>query len=353
MNKMYKIVCLFAVAAVCALPLKTMAQNEGDIAKFLSAGKADASKLMEAYADPFVTSLSYGMTGGWFNTAKAHKTLGFDLGVTISAAYMPTSDNYFNPAALGLSSNVTFANTTNPNRGAPTIFGPKDETEYTFSGDLDGDGSADESVTVSGPEGFNLKKELGVAAVPVPVIQLGIGIVKNTDLKFRYVPKIKSGDSEFSMFGIGVMHDVKQHIPGIKLLPFDLSMLVAYNSVTGSSSLTNSGSDVVETTNGKAEYKLNSWVFQALISKKISVLTFYGGLGYNMVKTDIDVLGDYTIDAAPAAFTLSDPVSIDFKNNSMRLTAGMRLKLGPIYFSGDYTVQKYNMLTVGFGLAIR
>jgi hypothetical protein len=353
MNKMYKIVCLFAVMAVCALPLKTTAQNEGDIAKFLAAGGADASILMEAYSKPFVTSLSYGMTGGWFTTAKPHKTLGFDLGVTVSAAYMPTSDNYFNPATLGLSSNVSFANATNPSKGAPTIFGPRDETTYTFSGDLDGDGVADDLATISGPEGFNLKDELTVAAVPVPVIQLGIGIIKNTDLKFRYVPKIKQGGSEFSMFGVGVMHDVKQHIPGIKMLPFDLSLLVAYNSVKGSSDLTGSGSTTVQSDNGKGEYKLNSWVFQALISKKISVLTFYGGVGYNMVKTDIDVLGDYTINAAPASFTLNDPVSIDFKNNSMRLTAGMRLKLGPIYFSGDYTVQKYNMLTVGFGVAVR
>ncbi len=354
MSKMYKMACLFAVTVICALPLKSWAQNEGDIAKFLSAGKGDASKLMEAYAQPFVTSLSYGMTGGWYNTAKPHKTLGFDLGVTLSAAFMPTSDNYFDPSKLGLSNGVAFANTTNPGKGAPTIFGPKDETTYTFSGDLDGDSNTpNQTVIISGPEGFNMKDELRVAAVPVPVIQLGIGIVKNTDLKLRYVPKIKQGDSEFGMFGVGIMHDVKQHIPGIKMLPFDLSALVAYNAVTGSSGLTNSGSSVVESTNGKAEYKLNSWVLQALISKKISVLTFYGGVGYNMVKTNIDVKGDYTVQATPSSFTLTDPVAIDFKNNSVRFTAGMRLKLGPIYFNGDYTLQKYNTLTVGFGLAIR
>jgi hypothetical protein len=31
----------------------------------------------------------------------------------------------------------------------------------------------------------------------------------------------------------------------------------------------------------------------------------------------------------------------------------MRLKLGPIFFNGDYTFQKYNMLSVGFGVAVR
>lgn len=347
MNKMYKVVCLVFLVSVLAVPMKALAQNESDIAQFLAAGGSDASKLMEAYSKPFVTSLSYGMTGGWFTTAKAHKTLGFDLGVTVSAAYMPTSDNYFDPTKLGLQ--YMTSNTTQ----APTIFGPKDATTYSFSGDLDGDGDVETVANISGPEGFNLKKEIGVAAVPVPVIQLGIGIIKNTDLKFRYVPKIKSGGSEFSMFGVGVMHDVKQHIPGIKMLPFDLSALVAFNSVTGSSNLEENVGVVISQAGNKAEYKLNSWVFQALISKKISVLTFYGGVGYNMVKTNIDVLGHYTINAAPAAFSLDNPVAIDFKNNSMRLTAGMRLKLGPIYFSGDYTVQKYNMLTVGFGVAIR
>jgi hypothetical protein len=333
-----------------------MAQNEEDISKFLQAGEEDASKLVNAYVAPMIKTLSYGMTGGWYNTAKAHKTLGFDLGVTMNLAFIPTSENYFNPHKLGLSENFTgFVNNSNGSTTkSPTIMGPKDDSDYTFSGDLDGDGD-DEDVVFSGPEGFDLKKEIGFAAVPVPVVQLGVGIIKNTDLKLRLIPKQDIGSSEIQMFGIGVMHDVKQHIKGIKLLPFDLSVLVAYNSVSGTSDLRNDDlSDTrPDSPNGELSYKFNSWIFQGIISKKISVLTFYGGVGYTMVKTNFDITGDFEIDTSTIPFTLTDPVSIDFKNNSMRFTAGMRLKLGPVYFSGDYTLQKYNMLTVGFGFAVR
>lgn len=356
MNNVYKRTCLLLLLAA-AFQSPVIAQNEEDISKFLQSGAEDASRLVGAYVAPAIKTLSYGITGGWYNTAKAHKTLGFDLGVTVNLAFIPTSENYFNPNKLGLSENFTgFVNTENGSTTkSPTLMGPKDETEYTFSGDLDDDGDDDGEVIFSGPEGLNMKKEIGFAAVPVPVVQLGIGIIKNTDLKLRLIPKQEIGSYKIQMFGIGVMHDVKQHIKGIKLLPFDLSALVAYNSVSGTSDLRNDdpSDSRPDSPNGELSYKFNSWIFQAIISKKISVLTFYGGVGYSMVKTNFDITGDFEIDTSTVPFTLTDPVSTDFKNNSMRFTAGMRLKLGPVYFTGDYTLQKYNMLTVGFGFSVR
>jgi hypothetical protein len=357
MKKIYIGAVLIFLIGFLAQPVQSVAQNEDDIAAFLQAGEEDASKLIGAYLEPIVKSLSYGMAGGWYTTAKPHKSLGFDLSATMNLAFVPTSENYFNPNNLGLSSNFTgFTNTTkNNSTQAPTIVGPKDDTEYTFSGDLDGDsGTADQSVTIVGPEGFDLKKEIGFASAPVPMIQLGIGVIKNTDLKFRFVPKQEFGSSDFSMFGVGVMHDIKQHIKGIKLLPFDLSALVAYNSVSGTTDLSNSSpSNGPISDDGILNYKFNSWVIQALISKKISVLTGYAGLGYSIVNTNIDINGEYTVDANPIDFVLTDPVSIDFKNNSVRLTLGMRLKLGPVFFNGDYTFQKYNTLSVGLGVSVR
>jgi len=357
MYKRYKISFLIFIVSTLITPVCLFSQNEDDLATFLKAGEEDASKLIQAYTEPIIKTLSYGMTGGWYNTAAAHKPLGFDFGVTMNLAFVPTADNYFNPDKLGLSSTYTFFNTTknNPTQ-APTIMGPKDDTDYTFSGNLDGNtGNGDESVTISGPEGLNLKNEIGFAAIPVPMAQLGIGIIKNTDLKVRFMPNQKFGSSEIKMFGIGVMHDVKQHIKGIKLLPFDLSALVAYNSISGTSDLSNTdpSDERPDSPDGVLDYKFNSWVIQALISKKISVLTGYAGVGYCIVNTKVDVKGQYTIEATPFNFQLTDPVAIDFKNNTLRLTVGMRLKLGPVYFSGDYTLQKYNTLSVGFGFAVR
>jgi hypothetical protein len=359
MNTRNKISLLAFVLLLLVSPLSLKAQSEEDIASFLQAGGEDAAKLMEAYLKPMVKSLSYGIAGGWYTTAKPHKSLGFDVSLTVNMAFIPTSEKYFDPNKLGLSSNFTsFNNSTKVNQTqAPTIAGPKDDTSYTFSGELDGNTSnGNETVNIVGPEGFDLKKEIGFAAAPMPMIQLGIGVIKSTDIKIRFVPKQEVGDSEVKMFGIGVMHDIKQHIKGIKMLPFDLSALVAYNSVTGSSDLSNTvpspGSPYSE--DGAMDYKFNSWVIQALISKKVSVLTGYAGIGYSIVDTNVDVKGNYIVDASPVDFPLPpNPVAIDYKNNSMRLTLGMRLKFGPVYFNGDYTFQKYNTLSVGFGFAVR
>ena len=55
---------------------------------------------MNAYLNPVIEGLSYGFNGGWYNTAKAHKTLGFDLGVSMNAVFIPTSKNSSTRPAL-------------------------------------------------------------------------------------------------------------------------------------------------------------------------------------------------------------------------------------------------------------
>lgn len=367
MKKIYIAGILILLSGLVVKPITTNAQGEEDIAAFLEANEADAEKLIGAYLQPVIRSLSYGMAGGWYTTAKAHSTLGFDLSFTVNMAFIPTSENFFDPTKLGLTANTVYngarpdgspgATPFDPTKPAPTIFGPKDETQYTSTYDPDGAGPiGPQQYVMRGPEGFNVKKEIGFAAVPTPMIQLGIGVIKNTDIKVRFVPEQKVGESKIKMFGVGVMHDIKQHIKGIKLLPFDLSALVAFNSVSGATDLSNTDASdgIPDSPDGVGDYKFDSWVIQALISKKISVLTGYAGLGYSIVNTNLDVKGRYTIvPTLGSAYDLTDPVSIGFKNKSMRLTLGMRLKLGPIFFNGDYTFQKYNTLSVGFGLAIR
>ncbi len=352
-------IILVTVFCTGLFPKAAYAQNESDISNFLKAAPEDVSKLITAYVQPAIEGVSYGMTGGWYTTAKAHKSFGVDIGVSLNTVFLPSSRNYFDPYKLGLTSQFTFDNITNSAAGAPSVMGPKDETTYTFTYDPDGAGGVgNQSFDINGPEGLDVKGALGVgeAPVPVPMIQLGVGIIKNTDLKLRLVPQQTVGGSKVKMLGIGVMHDIKQHIPGIKLMPFDLSVLLAYNNVSGNTDLrnTDSSDDLPDSQNGEMDYSFNSYIIQALISKKISVLTVYGGIGYQMVKTKVDVLGDYTIESnSSLSFDVKDPVAIDFKNNGLKLNGGVRLKFGPFYINGDYTLQKYNTVTVGLGFSIK
>ncbi len=350
-NKLFShsLLALLLLASVA-----TQAQNAADLSAFLAAGKQDASNLIAAYTAPVVKATSFGLTGGWYHTAKTHKKLGIDFGVTLNAVFTPTSDNYFQPKSF-LSSSTTFVNTTNPgSQNAPTIVGPKESTNYIFSYNP-GNGLGTQTATVQGPQGLDLKGTIGSSVIPVPMVQLGIGTIKNTDLKIRLVPTINNSGTSISMFGVGLLHDVKQYFPGIKLLPFDLSILAGYNSFKGVTSLVSSGNLVrPDSPDGKVTYTLNSWVGQILISKKVAVLTFYAGVGYGSVATKVNVTGTYTIKAAPAgSFPITDPVSINFTNSSPKLTAGMRLKLGPIYLNGDYTVQTYSSVSIGMGVSVR
>ena len=137
-------------------------------------------------------------------------------------------------------------------------------------------------------------------------------------------------------------------------MPFDLSVLAAFNSFKGTTSLTapaNDPSGRPESADGLATYKLNSWVAQVVISKKVSVLTGYIGVGYGSVTSNCDVTGSFKFGTLPSAIPI--PVAIKFTNNTPKITAGIRLKFGPIYLVGDYTLQKYNSLAVGIGVSVR
>lgn len=176
------------------------------------------------------------------------------------------------------------------------------------------------------------------------MLQLGFGLPKGIDIKLRLIPKIDLGDGKFNLFGIGVMHDVKQYIPGIKNLPFDLSAFVGYTGMKLDVPL-----DPSANPNQKGIFEVKATTIQGIISKKISVVTFYGGLGYNIAKSNLALLGTYDIGGT----MVTNPVDLNFAASGTRLTTGMRLKLAVFTFHADYTLQKYNALTFGFGINVR
>jgi len=329
------------------LPFCAQAQDETDLVNFLEAGPKDASKLMNAYLNPMIEGLSYGFNGGWYTTAKAHKTLGFDIGVSFNAVFIPSSKNYFTPADL----NLEVTDLASPASGkAPTIVGPEDAT--TYSVDANGDGQTD--ATFDGPKGLDFKENIKISGVLAPTAQIGIGIYKNTDLKIRWIPEVEAGASKVKLIGFGVMHDIKQHIPAIKVLPFDLSVLVAFTNIKGTTSM--AGTFDAPTSDPRPQvmdYDMDAWLFQALISKKVAIFTFHGGIGYNTIKTTSDVTGSYIVIAGTPQGTFKDPVSLSFKNKSMRLSGGIRFSLGPIYINGEYILQEYSTVSVGIGGTFR
>lgn len=316
-----------------------------DVDDILKGSIQDASTLIEGYIAPVMKGIGGGLNQGWYNTAAPHKKFGVDFTITTSLMYVPASDKFYTVdnnqlQEIRLVSYDGQSVSSTGSGSVPTVFGPEKSPTYE---------DISSGTTFQGPEGLDLKAQIKLAdALPVPIYHLGLGLPKGIDLKFRWSPTLDFGDAKFSVFGIGVMHDVKQYIPGIKNLPFDLSGFVGYTKMKFEVDL--SGSSAGENQRGIMEF--NSTTIQGLISKKLSVLTVYGGLGYNFVKSGIDIKGTYDLDdnGTPEA---TDPVSLSFKDPGFRATAGLRLKLAVFTFHGDYTLAKFNALSVGFGINVR
>ncbi|MCX7636773.1 MAG: hypothetical protein N2044_02895 [Cyclobacteriaceae bacterium] len=346
--KVVRLILLFSLMAGSSV---VYSQGEDDLIRFFQMGAEDGSKLVTAYVGPVVEGFSYALNGGWFHTAKPHKLGGFDINISVTPVFIPKSRDYFDPNTLGLSSNVVaFRNESSNNNLAPSIIGPGDETEYDYN-------TGNGIVTISGPKGLGIRKSLKVAPVGLPMVQVGVGLIKGTDIMVRYAPKTNISSTDLQLFGLAVRHDVKQHIPGIKMLPFDLSVLAGFTSFKGVTDMSGIASEFPPATSDSRQetvYKFNAFLLEALISKKLAFLTFFGGVGYNGINTKANINGSYTFFIGqPYEFELNNPYSAKFKNNSMRLDVGMRINLMAFYLYGNYSIQEFQAFTFGLGFTFR
>lgn len=341
MNLSHRVITSKFICLVLFLLTSINSMAQDDLTEFLRAGQADASKLTSGYLEPIFEGLSYGFNGGWLTTAKAHKKFGFDIGVSFTGVFIPSSENFFSPNSMGLEQTTLIS----PGSGqAPSIVGPKDETTYEVNDPING------TFQFDGPEGLDFESTFKISGVLTPMVQIGIGTVKSTDLKIRFMPKVSAGNTDVQLWGVGVLHDIKQWIPGLKMTPIDLSVLVAYNRIWGSSDMSGAFGTGGDTRPQELDFAISAWLFQAQVSKKLSVFNFYGGLGYNLVGSDTNMKGSYEV--APGEI-LSNPISLSYKNNGFRLNLGMRILLGVFYIYGDYTLQEYNTVTAGLGFSVK
>lgn len=315
-----------------------------DFGTFLEAGKADAEKLMEGYLEPVFLGLGYGINSGWYNTAKPHKLLGFDITPTFTLANVPDKgqfftirdDDYMNLRVVeNLDGEII--------RQSPTLLGPNlPNEELPFLEYTSGDGS---TIRLTAPTGLGMDEVLPFNAMPSAMVQVGIGLVKGTELKLRIIPKQEQDDFSFEMFGIGVMHDLKQWVPGFKQLPIDVSGFVGWNRMTAQLFLDPEGA-----TDQIAQFTTGGFTMQGLVSKKIAFITLFGGIGIANTRTTFDLLGTYDTESAG---TFNDPISFDYTSTGPRMNVGFRMKLLILTIHADYAIQKYSTLTAGVGISIR
>jgi len=336
MNKLLNfIICIF---------IGQMSYAQIDLSIVLEGGVDDAELFLENYLDPMPAGFGYGLNGGWYNTAKPHKKLGFDISVVSSVSFVPTSKEYF----TFNNAEYTSIKLTDPSTSTakiPTLLGPLSgagaENNRPLLKFTDSDGN---DISISAPPGLGLKEDIGYNVIPIATLQGGLGVFKKTDLKFRFIPKLSLDDSEFSAFGLGVMHDIKQWIPFVNKLPIDMSALIAWSNVKSKVFL-----DPNNEPTQAVQFDTNSFTLQLVASKKVSIFTFYGGVGTSSFNSKVSLLGQYKTESN----VFTDPINLDFKSESLRSNLGLRLKLLALTLSADYAFQEYNTFTAGIGFSIR
>ncbi len=313
-------------------------------------GKADVEQLIDNFIQPLGVDISVLPNNGWYSTAKTHKRWGFDLSVTVNSVFVTNEDKFYSfPSNL---STIDFQTTNKGSTTIPTVYGPESENPLfeILSGPNVG-------VRYQGADGFDPASEYFMEVQPIYTIQGGLGIFKNTDLRFRFTPQTTISSVEFGNWGVGLMHDVKQYITGATDNKFAISVFAGYTQINGAVDLSGiySGSDQ------EAKVSASGFTGQAIVSKEFGIITLYGALGYDTGNTTIDINGTYNVDsyidadfgdkiALPQTFTLTDPFAYEYKKSGMRFTGGLRFRFGPVTLNGDYSfVGDKQVLTLGLG----
>ena len=348
-------------AMVCALLfISSLSFSQFDNVDFLRSGATDGLKIVEAYIGPWANAFGAGLNGGWYNTAKPHKLGGFDITAGINLGFVPSSATTFDVSQIGL--------TTLTGQGmAPTVAGP----------DTDGPTM---TATVGGIDLASFQTPPGTKwkIMPVPTVQVGIGLPLGSELKVRFIPKLSPGDGggDISLFGVGLVHSVMQYFPGNKLLPFDVSLFGGYTKLQGNVPLDlepNEGSPTSYSTYNAAtsfqDQNMNASVSAlnvgVIASLNLPVITFYGGLGYSKTSTVIKLEGNYPLPTINTDISLTEAVyedagvikdfpQLDINNLSgVRANIGFRLKFAVVTFHADYTKANYNVISTGLGISFR
>jgi len=312
----------------------------------LDAGVADATKYLESYMEPAFVGIGFGLQSGWYNTAKTHGFLGFDLTIIAAATQIPSANEFFTFRNSDYE-NIVYAGGNEVR--VPTLLGPNlgadDLPELTF---LD-PGTGEEIIRLSAPTGLGLDESFPINAVPSPIIQVGIGLFKNTELKIRLIPEaaVESllGDDElnYNLFGIGILHDIKQWLPADKLLPIDLSIFAGFTKLSASAALNPDDANPDQFT----EFEANTVLVQAVVSKKLAFVTFFAGIGWAQSDVDFRLKGTFDTETS----VLVDPISFGYSNSGFRSNLGLRLKFLFLTLSGEYAFQEYNTVSASIGFS--
>jgi hypothetical protein len=320
-----------------------------NVAEFLQGNVADAKTLSTAYMEPFGKMFGNSLNGGWYQAARPHKKFGFNVSFVVTVATVPSDAKSFDVSKLKLT-NLELVNPTNnisQTVSGATSIGPW----VNFKDDP------------SNNPAFQLPKGAGLPFTPMPIIQAGIGLPFHTEITGRFLPSLdvpKVG--KVSLWGIGAKNEFKEFIPGLKMVPIDLSIFVGYTQFKSEFEIdykptqanTPTGYNTSDFDDQKLALNANGYTVRLLVGKTIPFLSVYVGLGYNHAVTDFGLQGNYAIGVAPNYSKVEkDPFVLNYTHSTFAGNAGLRVRLGVISINFDYTLGKYPLYSGGLGISFR
>ena len=282
-------------------------------------------KLLEAYFTPMAESFGAGLNNGWYNTAKPHSLGGFDLTFTLNTVIIPNAAESFK---IGNEFGGVFTSTETE---ASSIFGSSDETPMTYT-----------NSTTSTDVDFNMPGGFKTPALPLPMLQAGIGLIKNTAIDIRYMPMLNVGNNfNVNLFGIGLKHDLLQWIPVAgDAIPMSLSLQGGYTTLN------------TELKISEQEVSLNTkaTTINLVASKRLLMFTGYAGVGYNSATTTFSSNANFDL----GGVKFDEKVEVKFEsNNNIRANVGFRFNITLVTIQADYTFSEYPTATLGLGVSLR
>jgi hypothetical protein len=328
---------------LAAFTASFIASAQSNINEVLAAGLADAEQFTNDYLSPVSEGAIYSISGSWYNTADAKPLGGFEISII---GNMTMYKNKEDKKAFELNTadyeNLQFSDASTT------------KSVSTALGDLQGIMVFVEDENGLLREDFELPSGLAsenINFIPSAYVQGSVGIIKGTEIKAKFLPKINTDEVSIGLYGIGVQHDFTKHLPADKLLPVAISAVIGYTHLDGTYDFTNT--NIVAGENQRIETKIDSWIFQAVASTRLPVINFYGGIGYLSGKSNTDVLGTYIVTGGPFQQTYTDPFSINKDASGVVANVGAKLKLGFFRLHADYSIAEFNNLSVGLNFGFR
>ncbi len=331
---------------IATVLFSALATAQSDINNIFAAGLDDAERFTNDYLSPVSEGVMYSISNGWYNTADAKPLGGFEISIIGNMSFFKNKED-----------KKTFILNTDEYENLQFVDGSISQPVSTALGDIEGimvfvEGEVAPGVTAR--EEFELPSGLaseGINFIPSAFLQASVGIIKGTELKARFLPKIDTDEVALGLYGFGIQHDFTKHLPADKLLPVAISGVIGYTHLDGTYDFTNT--NIIDGRDQRIDTKINTWVFQAVVSTRLPVINFYGGLGYITGKSKTDVLGTYIVQSGPFIDTYTDPFSLRKDVSGVTGNIGAKLKLGFFRLNVDYTLAEFNNLSLGINFGFR